>query len=374
MSNESFVLLAIWVASTVILWIPRFAGHANAYRDYAIPLSVLTALSLAVPSAPLSYGMLALIAIVHAWSARVTSTTASLYMTGSAAAAVIAAASLYMGQPGIAFAASSLAVALRMGLIPLHAGVSRLCESNAPLQSQQLATTIVLIVAHLRFMDHSAVAYDVAALLVRVGAVMTLVPALLALVQRDLRGFYRSATMMHGGMVFAALGAAGRGHMAAALMMILTTAAAMTGLGLMVHALEERVGSVSMKQLGGRVHAFPKLAASFIVFAGAGVAMPVTAGFIADDLLLHALWEESVWGTATIILGSALLAIAGLSAFAKIFLGARAQFMAPDLVRRERVGAVVLLLVLIGLGVTPGFVLTPADEFFRGATSFLGLR
>ena len=180
--------------------------------------------------------------------------------------------------------------------------------------------------------------------------------------------------MMHGGMVFAALGAAGRGHMAAALMMILTTAAAMTGLGLMVHALEERVGSVSMKQLGGRVHAFPKLAAAFIVFAGAGVAMPVTAGFIADDLLLHALWEESVWGTATIILGSALLAIAGLSAFAKIFLGARAQFMAPDLLRSERVGAVVLLLVLIGLGVTPGFVLTPADEFFRGATSFLSLR
>jgi NADH:ubiquinone oxidoreductase subunit 4 (subunit M) len=372
MSDELFVLLAIWAASTIILWMPRIAGQVSEYRHFTLLLTILGAASLAAPSAWASYTVLALVAVVHAVSARPMSLTASLYMVASAIAAIVAAVSLYLGQPGVAFAASCLAIALRVGLMPLHAGVSRLCESNAPLQSQQLATTIVLIVAHVRFMDHSAVAYDVAALLVRIGAVMTLIPALMALVQRDLRGFYRSATVMHGGMVFAAMGAAGRGHMAAALMMILTTAAAMTGFGLMVHALEERVGRVSMRDPGGRVHAFPKLAAAFIVFAGAGVAMPATAGFIADDLLLHALWEESVWGTATIILGSALLAIAGLSAFARIFLGTRVPSLAPDLLRSERLGAVVLLIVLLWLGVTPGVVLTPADEFFRGPTPFLG--
>jgi NADH-quinone oxidoreductase subunit M len=367
-STDAMVLVAIWVVSTVILWIPRFAGHTRDYRDQAPLLALLLAGSLAAPTPSVSYVLLAVVAAIHAVSASKSSRTAAAFLMLSAIAALTAALGLYFALAGVAFVASCVAIAVRIGLMPLHAGATGLCDRNAPLQSQQLATAIILIVAHLRFMDHSAVAYDVAALLVRVGAILTLVPALMALVQRDLRGFFRAATVMHGGMVFAALGAAGRGHTAAALMVAITTATAMTGLGLMVHALEERAGPISMNGPGGRVHAFPRLAAAFVVFAGAGVAMPGTAGFIADDLLLHALWEESVWGTVTVILGSATLAIAALTAFARIFLGAKQPSLAPDLLRNERIGAVILVLMLIWLGLTPGLLLTPADKFFSAAS------
>lgn len=368
MTTDRIVLVGIWAMSMLILWIPRFAGHTASYRDNAWLLTLLTAASVAAPSAMLSYLLLAVVATVHAISAMPTSRTAAAFLAASAASAVVAGVGLSLGNAPVAFAASCLSLALRLGLMPVHAGTSRLCERNAPLQSQQVATAILLVVAHLRFMDHTAVATDVAALMVRVGAVLTLVPAMLALVQRDLRGFYRAATVMHGGMIFAAMGAAGRGHMAAALMVTLTTAAAMTGLGLMVHALEERVGDVQLKGPGGRAFPFPRLAASFVIFAGAGVAMPGTAGFIADDLLLHALWEESIWGTGIVILGSAILAIAALATFARVFLGPRQHSVAPDLLRNERISAVVLLLVLIWLGVTPGLMLTPADAFFHAST------
>ena len=64
---------------------------------------------------------------------------------------------------------------------------------------------------------------------------------------------------------------------------------ALGGLGLMVDALEARAGTVRLAGPGGRVQAFPRLAVGFALFGAAGVAMPGTAGFIADDLLLHKL-------------------------------------------------------------------------------------
>jgi NADH-quinone oxidoreductase subunit M len=168
-------------------------------------------------------------------------------------------------------------------------------------------------------------------------------------------------------MLLAALGAAGRGHSTAALMVAVTIAVSMAGLAAMMESLEERVGPVPLRGPGGRVQAFPRLAAAFIIFGGAGVAMPGTAGFIADDLLLHALWEESVPGTLTVILGSAILAVATLMTFSKVFLGRAVSALAPDLALRERWVVVMLVLVLVWLGVLPATLLEPADPFLRAA-------
>jgi NADH-quinone oxidoreductase subunit M len=95
--------------------------------------------------------------------------------------------------------------------------------------------------------------------------------------------------------------------------------------------------------------------------------MPGTTGFIADDLLLHALWEESVPGTLTVILGSAVLAVATLATSSKVFLGRAVPSLAPDLGARERWAVVALVLVLVWLGVLPATLLEPADPFLRVA-------
>ncbi len=373
MSEHSFPLIGVWLASTMVLWMPVAAGHTTHYKHNTLLITLLGFASVAAPSAPLSLIALALLTFVHAYSARESSTTAALYLSLSGIATIACAVGVAFGIVSLAFGASCIAIALRVGLAPFHAGVASICEKNVSLQSQQAATSVLLVFAHLRFIDHSALAHNIASVLVGIGAVLTLLPALMALVQRDLRGFFRSATVMHGGMVFAGLGAAGRGHMAAALLIAITTAAAMTGLGMMVHALEERVGSVLLRATGGggggggRVHNFPRLAAAFVIFAGAGVAMPGTVGFIADDLLLHALWEESVWGTATVILGSATLAVAALKCYATIFSGARREAIAPDLLPRERYTVVVLIMVLVWMGVMPGVLLSPADQLLQTA-------
>lgn len=361
------VALFILAIALLVLWAPRLALRPDERADHAVLHSALLVIALLTSAGPVAFAAMGVAGFVHALTARRVAPTAAIAFALAAAASMVAAYALWRGDAVTAFVASLLAVALRAGLVPLHAGVARLCERAPWLQTQQLATIVGLAVAHLRFTDHIALAFDIAPFVVRYGAAMTLLPALMALVQRDLRGFYRSASMMHGGMIFAALGAAGRGHTTAALMVVVTIAMAMGGLGVMLEALEARVGSVGLAGPGGRVQAFPRLAAAFLVFGGAGVAMPGTAGFIADDLLLHALWEESVIGTLTVILGSAILAVATLVTYSKVFLGRAVPSLAPDLGSRERWVAVGLVLVLVWLGIVPATLLEPADPFLRAA-------
>jgi len=120
---------------------------------------------------------------------------------------------------------------------------------------------------------------------------------------------------------------------------------------------------VTLATPAGRARSFPRLAAAFALFGGAGVAMPGTAGFVADDLLLHTLWMVSPASTVITILSSAILAAATLACIAAVFFGRPVSSLAPDLYPRERwaVVALVTLLVVIGLG--PRLLLGPADAF-----------
>jgi NADH-quinone oxidoreductase subunit M len=257
--------------------------------------------------------------------------------------------------------ASVAAIAVSAGVMPLHVGVASLATRLPAAQVRAFATVVVLVWLHLRDLDHVPLAIALAPTIVRVGAVVTLLPALMALVARTVRDLYRATVITHGGMLLMAVGAAGHGHYAAALFAALTMGLAMGGLGLTVAALEARAGEVSLARLGGRVQAFPGLAASFAIFGAAGVGLPGTAGFIADDLLLHAVWEQSGLSAAILIFASATLAIATLSGYARIFLGPANASVAPDLLPRERWTLVTLLLVLIVLGVTPQLFVTPAS-------------
>jgi len=311
----------------------------------------------------LAYLAVAVGAMVHALTVVRATRTGAATLAVSALAAVGVALAIRQDHMAVAFGLSCLCIALRAGVMPLHVGVASICDRLPVVQTQQLSSTIALVFVHLRFVDHHAAAVALAPLLVRYGAAATITAALMTLVQRDLRGLYRGTTAMHGGMLLAAVGAASLDNFAAALLVAVAMGLALGGLGIMITSLEERVGPVSFQGPGGRAGTLPKLAAAFALFGGAGVGLPGTAGFVADDLLLHTLWMESPTSTVTVILSSALLAVATLIAFSRVFLGRTTPSLAPDLYPRERVVVVLLLLLLLLLGFAPGVLLGPADAF-----------
>ncbi|MEZ5419503.1 MAG: proton-conducting transporter membrane subunit [Vicinamibacterales bacterium] len=321
------------------------------------------AAALAVNDGPTAYAIAAGGALLHAVHAWRWSRTGAATLAVAGAATGASAAALATGQDVLAFALSTFAIALRAGVPPLHGGVASLCERAPAVQTQQMSSVIALVFLHLRYVDHVPAVAAWAPWLVNYGALMCLLAALMTVVQRDLRGFYRGTTTMHGGMLLAALGAAVVGNFAAALLVAVTIGLALGGLGMMTTALEERVGPARYAAPGGRAGAFPVLAAAFAVFGGAGVGLPGTAGFVADDLLLHTLWQQSPPATAAVIVSSALVAVATLIAYSRVFLGTPVSSVAPDLALRERAVAVLLFALLVGLGVLPEALLQPADVF-----------
>jgi NADH-quinone oxidoreductase subunit M len=243
--------------------------------------------------------------------------------------------------------------------MPVHVGTADLCERAPDEQVRQLASLLPLVLAHLRFVADAPLAHSAAPALFIVGAVASLLAGVAALAQPNLGGLYRMTTMMHGGYLLSALAAAGHGHDAAALFAALTLLLAVGGLGLLVTAIEARCGTVALSSRGGgRVGAFPHLAGAFAVLGAAGVGLPATAGFVADDLLLHAAWEMSTVATAALILASVALAVATLRGYARVFLGPPVRSVAPDLLPRERFVVVAIIVALLLLGIVPQVVIS----------------
>jgi len=292
-----------------------------------------------------------------------TSRDARLWLGLAAVAVVVVVIGMVTGRGDVAFVASLVALALRVGVAPLHAGVFAIAERQPALLIELFGSALGAVVLHLRLIDGASVlARDVAVPVVVIGAAATLLGALLALAKTTLRGLWAASVGMHAGMLLAAVGAAGRGHDVAAVLVVVTLALGMAGFGFVVAALEARVGRVTLTGPGGRVRAFPTLTAAFAFFAAAGVGLPGTAGFIADDLLLHALWEEGPVAAAIVVVASATLAISLLRGYGAVFLGPPGpRTVARDLDGRERLVVAALVLALVVIGVLPMIVVGPAS-------------
>lgn len=355
---------APWILTAITLMLVVAPSVAEPlHRRWHLPsliIALLVALLSAVPV--VAYTAIGLGALVHARSAWPTSRTGAAGLILSAGTAVGVAMALRDGNADLAFLLSIATIVLRSGVMPLHIGVASLCDRATVVQTQQLATGIALVYAHLRFVNDAPIAGDLGLFLERYGAATALLAALITIVQKNMRGFYRGTTVMHAGMLLAALGTTATGHSGAPLMVAVTVGLALGGLGMMITSLEERVGNASFDGPGGRVGAFPKLAFAFALFGFAGVAVPGTAGFIADDLLLHGLWIDSPASAVALILAPALIAVATLIAFCRVFLGGTTPSRAPDLYPRERIVAVALLTLLLILGFSPKTLLDPLDS------------
>ncbi len=364
--SGSLVAPGIIVACALtLLFAPHIASRDKGGWIGEITLALFMLASLVTTSSAVSFLATAATALVIAVEAGRRARTAALMFALSGAASIGAAWAMATGAGSVGFVLSILGLALRVGLFPLHAGVAELTERRLTLQLQQLATLPTSVFVHLRWVDHETVAYEYAPALVAIGAASMLLFAVISLTQRSLQGLLRSSVLMHGGMLFAAVGAAGRGHHAAALLVATTLGLALSGLGIMMSSLRERVGPLEELPAGGRARAFPRLAVGVAVFGGAGVGMPGTSGFVADDLLLHALWQESVGGAVAAMIASALLAVATLACFARVFWGKPVRSLAPDLGAGERIVLVGLLAWLVVLGVGPELLVGPATEYLR---------
>lgn len=357
------LMLALVVA--VVAALPLFLDDAPPARGLRAAAALLAIVAMFSPVGPLAYGALAAGLVAHA--ATCGSRTGAVGLLLAAAAALGAGVALMFEAGSAAWAASLAALVLRTGGWPLNLGTNSIAERR-PASLIDLAASLpaaVFVHLHHAIPAGAELAHAGAPVVVVAGAAAAVVGGLASVSATDLRALWAASYSMHGAMLVAALGAAGRGHVAAAIFVSVSFALALGGFGAMVVATESRTGPVALRMGGGRSTSFPRITWTFAFFAAAGIALPGTLGFAADDLLLHALWEESPLASTLMLAASALLAVGLLRGFSAAYLGAPPRvWTAEDLSMPERwlSGAVIALLVTSGI--YPMWLLAPVLQAF----------
>lgn len=233
-------------------------------------------------------------------------------------------------RPGgaLTLAAGLIAVAglAKSAQVPFHFWLPRAMTAPTPVSAYlhsaaMVAAGVLLIGRVYPLIEPSRLLLD--GLLV-IGGASTLVGGVLALTRDDMKRVLAYSTFSQYGYVVFMYGLGGPAGAAAAAFYVVAHAIAKSALFLTAGAVTEATGGTRrLSELGGLAGAMPLLAAASGAAVATVIALPLTVGFFADELLFKAALERGT-GFAVATVAAAALTVAYLGRFwAAIFLGQR---------------------------------------------------
>jgi NADH-quinone oxidoreductase subunit M len=260
---------------------------------------------------------------------------------------------------------------VHMGITPFHSWLPLTLQRGALLPVALLVSMRggLYVLARLALPAFPDVGHAAMPTLVSIALVSAVYGAVLGLGQNNLRRLVAYWVVSQSGIMLTGFVFGDEHSVSGTLLYWLGFATATIGLALVLAALESRAGTVELHQLGGLVRRMPNLCACFFLFGLATIAIPGTVAFAAEDMLVHGALEAHPGFTLVMIVAMVLNAVSVVRAFIVGFLGevrrdSRVQRGSlVDLLPRERVALVSLLIGLIGAGVWPSPIIsaqTPA--------------
>ena len=187
--------------------------------------------------------------------------------------------------------------------------------------------------------------------------------AALALVQRELRGLIGMLAMSQSALVLAGLSGKLPMELSGAFCVWISSGLALTGIGLVSWALESRAGPIRLDTPQGRFWDAPALAAFFLLFGLAGIGLPGTLSFVADDLIVSGSLDEQLHAGLLVILATVLSGIAMMRGWFHVFGGpGDSAGTRHAILPRERVALTALLAALFLLGLWPDPLVRALDR------------
>jgi NADH:ubiquinone oxidoreductase subunit 5 (subunit L)/multisubunit Na+/H+ antiporter MnhA subunit len=150
------------------------------------------------------------------------------------------------------------------------------------------------------------------------------------------------------------------------------SAIAVTGFLMTAAALEARRGALSLREPGGSFARTPRMATSFLFLGFASVGLPLTLGFVAEDLLVQGSVDEFPALVFGLLLATALNGINVLRCFFTLFSGKRDHIGEQDLGVRERLALTLAMALLLLGGVFPRAFVPPPARNAGGAPAHDG--
>ena len=261
----------------------------------------------------------------------------------------------------------AIAVMIRKGIFPFHSwypalfsGATMATALAATMPQVASYTAVRLLIGHV---DHPEGVATELVVLSQMAMVTATYGAALSIVQRDLRGLIGTLAMSQSAMVLAGLAGTLPMELNGAFCVWISSGLALTGIGLVSWALESRAGPIRLDTLQGRFWDAPALAAFFLLFGLAGIGLPGTLSFVADDLIVSGSLDEQLHAGVLVILATVLCGIAMMRGWFHVFGGP----VDPDGTRhailpRERVALTALLAALFLLGLWPDPLVRALDR------------
>jgi NADH:ubiquinone oxidoreductase subunit 4 (subunit M) len=280
----------------------------------------------------------------------------SVYHVASVACFVVAATLLGSGQAHAAVIPLLVALAVREALLPVHSWFPRFVQ-QAPMAIVVAFTATQLGVwVHLDWLAPH-IPHEYAHQVARVGAATAVIGGALGVVQtnarRALAYLFLSQTALLAFGVENESAVAQTGTVVNGIVQCL----AFAGFAMTLSALEARRGAATLTVPSGNFAKTPKLAVAFLVMGFASVGLPLTLGFVSEDLLVQGSVHEFPRLGISLIVATALNGMNVARAFFLLFMGTDEDSGERDLTPREFVTMTIVMGTLFICGLFPGLVL-----------------
>jgi NADH-quinone oxidoreductase subunit M len=250
------------------------------------------------------------------------------------------------------------AFAVKLPMVPLHTWLPD-AHTEAPTAGSVLLAALMLktgAYGMLRFVVplFSDAARALAPAAMVLGVVGILYGAVLAFGQTDLKRLVAYTSVSHLGFVLLGIFVGNELALQGAVVTMVCHAISTGALFVLVGALQDRIHSRQLEQMGGLWAAMPRLSGSVLFFTLASLGLPGLGDFVGEFLVLLGAWRKS----------PSLAAVAAVGVLAATFYGVRLvqralhgpnvhNWRLPDLVPREALVVTLMAGTLLWLGLYP---------------------
>jgi NADH-quinone oxidoreductase subunit M len=293
---------------------------------------------------------------------------------------VLKQALLGLGLERWLFLAFALAFAIKVPLLPFHTWLPD-AHVEAPTGGSVILAGVLLKMGTYGFLRFCLpffprASVEMAPLVGLLAAAGIIYGALMALAQADLKKLVAYSSVSHLGFVILGIFAMNPAGIVGALLQMVNHGINTGALFLLVGMIYDRTHSRGIADYGGLARAMPKYAALGMVFVLASIGLPGTNGFAGEFLILLGTFVSrplfGVLGALGVVLGAVYM----LVMWRRVMFGpvAGLSLKVRDIGRREIAALVPLALLVVALGVKPGWFSRPLEPAVKALLTEMEVR
>lgn len=266
------------------------------------------------------------------------------------------------------FVAMGIGFAVKVPMFPFHTWLPY-AHGQAPTIGSVLLAAVLLKMGTYGFVRFSLPLFPDASVyfmipLGIIATIMVIYAAMVAFAQKDIKQVIAYSSISHMGVIILGTFALNAEGIGGSVFFMLSHGIISGALFMLVGVIYDRLHTKEMSKFGGLASVMPVYAGIFMFMAMASAGLPLTMGFVGEFLSLLGYYQVSP--VITLLAGTSIIlgAVYMLNLFRNTFYGPvtiEANKGLKDLMPRELVALIPLVMIVVWLGVYPKPVLGPID-------------